>query len=334
MARGTGSPLDPDALLRDFKIYDRAVDIVSAYHWLFTATRDMPRAVRHFERYPKVIHPDGKEATPDFTVLFNDGRAIVAEIANISLRHESVDSLCHQLGRYDSITGVPGPGGKTVPARVVDVMFLTPVETGVDAAKRVFADRLDNDGHPFSPARRPVLVQFAAGPDRYTFQFWPDPSVNGAFAPADDMDFNDFPQLNIKPDQFVENKARYGLMNDPVKPLYLATRLWAQVFPTMFWVALNKNEFTADASAIKAAVQSMYGRGRTNDVKSAMGLLVAAGMATVEGHTWRVPRRKIRDDVAVHIGDRIVASLGRVTPIRSRTGSRTPTQGQGSLFDV
>ena len=89
MARGTGSPIDPDKLIADYKLYDRSVDVVSAYHWLFTETEGLPSTVAHFERYPKIEHSDGNVATPDFTVLFDDGTGIAAEIANLA-RHDTV----------------------------------------------------------------------------------------------------------------------------------------------------------------------------------------------------------------------------------------------------
>lgn len=335
MTRGTGSPIDPDALLHDFRLYDRSVDIVSAYHWYFTATREMPEVVAHFERYPKLAHPvDGRDVTPDFTVLFNDGRAVVAEIANISLHDESLEKLCRQLGRYDSMDAVPGPNGTVVAAKVVDVMFLTPYDTGVDAARRLFDERLDRADHPYSPRRRPVLVQVAATTERYSFQVWQNSNVNGQFALGTGIDLNGRQQLNIRPDRFAENKARYGLMNDPVDPLYLATRLWTQVFPSEFWVAGDKNEFTADAGAIAHVVVEMFGRGRTGDVKVAMGLLVAAGLASADGKSWRVPRRSIRTDIAEYIADRIGATSGERGHARQRGNRRAPTQGQGSLFDL
>lgn len=72
-------------LLRGFDVYDQAVDVVSAFEWLHTETAAVPDTVRHFDRYPSLTAPDGKGATPDFTVLFHQGAALVGEIARFSL---------------------------------------------------------------------------------------------------------------------------------------------------------------------------------------------------------------------------------------------------------
>lgn len=89
------------------------------FEWLHTdpIVEVVPGTVRHFERYPAMTAPDGKPATPDFTIAFNDGPAIVGEIARFSLRPESIDSLCSQIGRYDTLVGVPGANGKIAPRR-------------------------------------------------------------------------------------------------------------------------------------------------------------------------------------------------------------------------
>ena len=55
-------------------------------------------------------------------------------------------------------------------------------------AATLHSDRLDSQDHTYSPRRRPVLVQVGANAERYTFQFWPDATVNGQFASADEAD--------------------------------------------------------------------------------------------------------------------------------------------------
>ena len=330
MSRGTGGPFDPDALLRDFRLYDRNVDIVSAYQWAFAQIREVAPTVEHFERYPKMTHPDGRDVTPDFTVQFNDGRAIVAEIANIALRDESVDSLCRQLGRYASLDGVPGHDGRVNKATVVDVMFLTPMDTAADAAKRLFVDRLDSDNHPYSPRRRPVLVQYARTEDHYVFQRWPDDAVNGALQ-VGDVPFGPFPNLKLKPDRFAGVKVKYGFMNDPVKPLYMATRLWASVFPSRFWVDEAKNEFSATTAEIASVVQELYGRGRPSDVKAAMFILVSAGLAVPNGAEWVVARRALKLDVPNAIVDRI-SKAGSGRAVGQRPRSSAPQESPFTLF--
>lgn len=97
MARKSKPVFDATQLLEEFKVYDQAVDVVSCYHWLFTAVAEMAETVRHFDRYPRVPVDAAKTVTPDFTVVFTDGTGLAGEIARIALRDESVDSVCSQL---------------------------------------------------------------------------------------------------------------------------------------------------------------------------------------------------------------------------------------------
>lgn len=334
MTRGTGSPVDPDALVAEFKLYDRAVDVVSAYHWLFTETADLPTTVSHFERYPKVKHSDGNDATPDFTVLFKDGTGIAAEIANIALHDNSVEKLCTQLDRYSRLTELPAGVGRTTPVAILDVLYLSPMETAAAAVQRVLRDRVDNPDHSFKPVRRPTVVQFVNNLDRYIFQFWPDERINGSlYVGGRTPNYGLFTEeLKVPPAQFARNKVTHGFMNDPVKPLYMATRLWTSVFPSKF--GTGTTEFTTTVGQVAVLVRGQYGHGTASDVRAGMRLLVAAGLATEETvNTWKVKRRNLRsdaDDVHVAIAERVGASGRRLRPARraQTAGSDPPT-----LFD-
>lgn len=291
MARGTQGPLDPDQLVGEYRLYDRAVDIVSIYHWLFTGTKELPATVEHFERYPRVPTDAGSVVTPDFTFLFKDGRGIAAEIANIALHDGSVESLCRQLDKYSRLTHLPDAQGGLSPVRVLDVVYLTPIETASAAVRRVCAERLDSPDHWYKPARRPVVIQFAASPDFYVLQFWPDKSVNGSLEPGGDANYCNFEDMKVKPGHFAANKVKFGFMNDPVKPLYLATRLWTSIFPSRFG---TDGVFEASGTEITRVVQDQYGIVRSTDVDAAMAILRVAGLATEKDGVWRVRRRNLR----------------------------------------
>ena len=125
-------------------------------------------------------------------------------------------------------------------------------------------------------------------------------------------------------------------MNDPVPPLYMATRLWMNVFPSEF--GAGESEFTATANKIAGLLRAQYQHGTADDVRAAMEVLVAAGLATQTArNTWKVTRRSIRrddHDVHVAIAER-VGSAGK----RLHTGSRprlnkSQVEGQGTLFDA
>src|SRR5690606_14002705 len=216
---GASDPQPDPELLREYELYDRSVDVVSAFHWLFTETSDMPTSVLHFERYPRIaakVDGESRILTPDFSVVFRDGTGLVAEIANIALHDNSVDKLCRQLLNYSSLAALPGPGGKPIAVSAVDVVFLSPLKTAADAAQRVFVDRLENDAHWYKPSERPVLVQFAQQPDEYVFQPWPDGGQNGSFRAhgASEIEKMRFRQLVVKPAHFADNKIRFAFCND------------------------------------------------------------------------------------------------------------------------
>lgn len=330
MAEDSDPQPDPE-LIRGYELYDRCVDVVSAFHWLFTDTSDMPKSVLHFERYPRIpVKVDGemRTLTPDFTVVFTDGTGIVAEIANIALHENSVDKLCRQLLNYSTLKELPGPNRAPVPVSGVDVVFLSPLQTAADAAERVFVDRVEREDHWYKPAQRPILMQFAQQPDEYVFQPWPDRAQNGKFREhgPSDIEKMDFRQLVIKPSHFAQNKIRYAFCNDPIPPLYLATRIIVSVFPTLqpVW----GDAFETTTAEIANALQRQYGHGLTSDVTKAMELLRSAGLVTFSEDSWRVLRSSLRlnrESVHTTLATRLA---GRT---RLKKSKRVP--GATPLFD-
>ncbi|GAA1979155.1 hypothetical protein [Microbacterium pumilum] len=320
---------DPEKL-REYELYDRCVDVVSAFHWFFTGTKEMPSVVAHFERYPTVeVTVDGevRAVTPDFTVLFKDGTGLVAEIANIALAEKSVEGLCKQLHHYSQLQALPGPEGKPVPVSAVDVMFLSPIKTGADAARRVFSERLDNAEHWYKPTERPVLIQFAQQSSEYVFQPWPDPKLNGNLRPhgSSTLTAMEFNQLTIRPEFFADNKVQFAFCNDPIPALYLATRLVVSVFPTLQreWGKVLETT-TVD---LVAALRRQYGHGKTADVVRAMELLKVAGLvSSKDGNSWRVLRGSVslsREDIHISIATRVAKPLRRSQSLsRNRCSDR------------
>lgn len=326
----------PDsALLREFELYDRNVDVVSAFHWLYTDTKELPDVVAHFERYPTIrvrVGGTEKEITPDFTVLFKDGTGLVAEIANIARHENSVESLCRQLQNYALITELPDGTGRTVQVSNVDVLFLSPMKTAADAVQRVFSERLDNPEHWYSPSERPMLMQFAQQPDEYVFQPWPDKSINGTLRPHGSLKLAslDVTQLVIKPGHFAENKVQYAFCNDPVPALYLATRLIVSVFPVM--QEDPKKAFTTTVDKITSVLRAQYGHGRAGDIQRALELLKSAGLITKDADgDWRILRGRAglgRDNV--HIS--IAARAAKAAMPKPKTVKK-PIEGTVPLFD-
>lgn len=281
-------------LLAAHRLYDQYVDVVTAFEWLFTDTKQMPETVRHFERFPSLRGDDGEPATPDFSVLFTDGTGLVAEIARIALHDASVDSLCHQIGRYDRLRQIPDVAG-FADVEQVDVLLLVPMELGTAVVQRVLRDRLLHDDHEYAPARTPCVVQYVADRDKYVFQRQSAPE-NGTLDGGDRethlgawLAVDDF-----KPPAsgFASLKAARPFMNDPVAPLYLASQLWTKVFATRaaaVTAVADYKPLVLTADDIASDLRQQYGRGSNEDVRRAMEVLVAARSAQVVGpNRWRV----------------------------------------------
>lgn len=297
-------------LLRDFQLYDQYVDVVCVFEALFTRVSELPGTVVHFERYPTVRTSDGRGVTPDFTVLFNDGRGLVGEIGRVALEEESAEACCHQLLSYDHVEGLPDGTGAVVPVEQVDVMFLTPFTDGSQVARRIL-DRMKDDGHPYSPSHPPCIVQYALEDDlsntRYVFELIPYPD-NGTprehSRPVDERgriigigSWLTESNIKVRPEHFEAVKVERAFMNDPINPLYMAVHLWTQVFPELA-AGDEKRPARIDVSEgdLAELLRDRYGLGRVADVHAAMSLLERAKFAQTRdfegGWTvaWEQPR--------------------------------------------
>ncbi|WP_309110188.1 hypothetical protein [Saccharothrix sp.] len=292
-------------LLETYSTYDEHVDVISAFEWMFTQVKDLAATVRHFERFPKIAIGRKVELTPDFTVLFSDGSAIVGEIAKIAVHENSVDKLCRQLGNYDALTSVPVARGELAKVEQVDVLQLVNVRVGYAAVQRIIVDRYTNAAHPYKPSRAPTIVQYARDREVYTFQriLHPDNGdvVRGERTPniGDYLDQG----LNIKAAHFVKIKAERALINDQVDPLYMATHLWAKTWPSMYGV--GSTDIVIKPAETADVLRRQHGVGRALDVKNALELLEAAGLAAKEdAGSWRISRKLLGRS-----GDREVHSI-------------------------
>jgi hypothetical protein len=324
-------------LLDDFDTYDQYVDVVSAFEWLLTDTSELPGTVRHFERYPRVPGPNGATLTPDFTVLFADGTCLIGEIAKLALHPNSVEKACSQIGKYATITEVPcSQSGLSAKVTNPDVLLLVPADVGLAAVQRIIKERFLDPGHGYKPSKPPAIAQYSRTVDRddfkYTFQHIPDPA-NGVLPATPEPSVGQLLSqgLNVPARYFKDTKAARKFMNDPIKPLYLATHLWTATFPTQFGPAGN-HDVEVDPQGIVATLRAQFRTGRTSEVRAALNLLWQAGLAADNRDgTWTVSRRalRLRGERDVH---RIIARRATsnakpvVTPRDTRTGSSVPQQ--------
>lgn len=335
MVRRRSKAIQGDDLLREYETYDQHVDVVSILHWVFTESVELPSTVRHFERFPS-IRVGGKTLTPDFTVLFHDGTAILGEVASLALHQNSVDKLLSQLANYAAVTQVPASATTTAKISDPDVLLFVPNSRGLTAMRRVH-ECIDDSDHDYQPTRPPVIAQYAKGDSEYTLQRLPDPR-NGILTPGDreqhlglflDGDFT------AKAEHFASNKVAYRFINDSPATLYLATHLVLQTLPTEYF--LSGEQVDVKPAALAELIRSQYGGGIKSDhVKQALDLLQHAGYALDNRDgTWAISLKPLRSrtesDVHRVIVEKAVKRAKSVIVPRERP---TEPPQQGTLFDL
>lgn len=304
---------EAERLLGDFRRYDACVDIVSAVEVWFSKAEGMRETVARFERYPKIEHSDGEKVTPDFSVLFNDETAYVGELCNLALEPASLDSLCHQIGRYDSLDRVPSAGGASAQVKAVDVLVFVP-QGEANAAVARLAEARKDPGHPYSPDRFPTVFgwSFERERNRYIFSLARGDENQRPRGHGRKPSLEEWMASTTSPDTLTGQPAHFGpikvgrrFMNDPTPPLYMATLLWGVVFPA---ISGGEGDISTSAAEIARNLRNNYGRGRADEVEGALHLLQAGGLAQREGPDgWVIAHQPINrheEDLAETLIDR------------------------------
>jgi hypothetical protein len=347
VAQSSGVEECVEERLRLFRLYDRSVDIVSAFEMLFTASKTaLPTFTHHFERFPRLVANDGNEATPDFTVVHDDSRGLAAEIAYLPLNDQGVDALCRQILRYDALADLQAGDGTLRAVSSVDVLLLVPQAIGPDAVRRIIHDRLLDPEHFYKPSVAPIVVQFGFDEDRYTLQRLLDPE-NGNFRddgrPQDARLSEWFKgSVFVRPERFREIKAQRAFVNDPIEPVYLATHLWAKTFATLAADVDGPLPKRIEVMPVELAarLRDDHGFVRKSDVDKALGLLRLARLAEPIPNTgaWTVAWDELRPrhkDAARLIAERACRqpSTGPVTKLRKLERAKTIPPRPPTLFD-
>ena len=318
-------PNDSELLRAEYLHYDRCVDIVSAVEVWFTRATGLKDTVRHFERYPSFEHPDGAPVTPDFTVLFEDETAYVGELSNLSLREESLDSLCRQIGRYDALPYAPGGDG-LVGVSSLDVIVFVP-HSEANAATTRIAGAMADEQHFYSPERPPSVLAWSFDVDSQSYSFTRDsrsgnPRPRGHGREHSLETWLSAPMasdtLRGLPKHFADVKASKRFMNDPPPPLYTATILWSAVLPGM---SGGEGDVVCSAASLAAVLRREYGRGAAAELRAALAFLARAGLARPAGQDWVVGHRPLAHnerDVAEVLLDRYMAQPSGPVTIAER----------------
>lgn len=321
-------------LLREYHVYDQHVDVVSAIQSLLTASTELAPTVRHFERFP-VIEQGGKHFTPDFTILYTDGTALVGEVASLALHPNSVTKLVNQLANYDSLRVVPSaPTNRNLVAiDAPDVLLIVPIARGQQAFFRIDERLKDNS---YSPSKRPVIAQYAKGDSEYTIQriLHTDNGVlNPGTRPHHLGDVLD-KDLTVPARIFSQSKIAHRFINDVPSSLYLATHLLMHYLPSTYPKGDHANIVPAD---VANDLRRQYGGGiRAANIKQALELIQKAGYARPNpDKTWDVSLRQMKNknetDVHRIIVTRAAKGASTVLPPRERP---VPPTDQMTLFEL
>lgn len=294
-------------LLNEYYAYDRLVDIVAVAEVWFAGSEGIAPTVDWFERFPQYRHPDGDDVTPDFTVLFKDGTALIGELSSLSLREESLDSLCHQIGRYDGLRQVPsgpaGPDGQPLAdVTDVDVVVFMPHRVANPGAGRI--DRaITDEQHFYEPQERPVIIGWSYDPTENSYTFSRDASANNPRPRDHSRDVGlgswldgHYDTLRGIPLHFAPRKLRGRFMNDAPPPLYTATVLWAETLKDMLRDEdlAPPQDIQTSAESIAAFMRRQYGFGTTRVAERALRFLETARLASESGQGWTVHYRELR----------------------------------------
>jgi hypothetical protein len=296
-----------EQMLHEYRVYEEAVNIVCAFEKLFTGSNtQIPQTVTHFSRFPHIASEGTDDSlTPDFTVVFNDGAGLVAEIAHVSDAHAgSPEKLCNQIANYDLLTELP-IGNGLVEVQFVDVLVLVPQYQALIAAREVIDERLLDGSHPYKPSVKPLVASYVFDSERFHFERILH-ADNGILREAGRPEKDGRPSgvgswlghngINFRPEHFVDVKATSAFINDPPNDLYLATHLWMRVFPVLADELGGTVTVDADPAELAERLRRENGGGvHAKDVRRALDLLTKARLAdlTAPNH-WTVAFRSLQ----------------------------------------
>jgi hypothetical protein len=297
-------PSDGEQLLREYREYDARVDIVSAFEVYFCESTSLPATVAHFERFPRYRAPDGEIVTPDFTVPFDDGTLLVGEISNLARAEGSLESLLHQIGRYDTLAQAPsqprsGGGHELVAVQAVDVLVLVP-----DGESNAAIDRIDQAIEKrrfgYAPRQRPTVMgwSFDAAGSRYIFKYDDRSNNPRPRAHARDPSLTSWLQKNhdtltCPAGRLAPLKVRHRFMNDRPPGLYMATILWLDALPAGASPQAPPVDLEVTAADLADYLRRSYGWGDINAVNTALEFLQRGGLARQTADGWAIELKEV-----------------------------------------
>lgn len=314
-------PEGSERLVRDYQDYNRRCDVVSCFEVYFTEARQMIDTVEHFERFPRFNGVDGEPVTPDFTVRFRGGTMLVGEISKLARNDESLESLLHQVGRYDALS--EGPSGSRAsgghdlaPVKAVDVVLLVPAAEANAARDRI--DEAKRGGHyGYAPTVGPCVLGYSYDDDTGRFIFTYDDRAGNPRPRSHERDpsletwlLRNSDTLTCPSERFSQITAVQRFMNDRPPSVYTATLLWLDVLPAIAYPEMPPVDVAVAPAQMAAWLRTNYGWGDANAVRGALDFLARAGLARQRQDGWVVALKPIansKEEVRRELADRYLA---------------------------
>jgi len=311
----------PERLIREHREYDLRCDVVSCFEVYFTQARGLSETVAHFERFPRFTARDGNPVTPDFTVRFTDATMLVGELSNLARAEESLESLLHQLGRYDGLDEGPSApraaGGHELAAvSAVDMLVLVPTAEANAARDRIDA-AIEEGRYGYAPVVRPSVLGYSRDEANNRFVFTyddrsnnPRPRSHGRAPSLETWLIGNYDTLTCPSSLFSPITAVRRFMNDRPPAFYTATLLWLDALPALAAPELPPTDVTVTPGQIAHWLRTNYGWGDTNAVRGALEFLARAGLARQRQEDWIVALKTIansKEEVRRELADRYLA---------------------------
>ena len=238
-----------EELLKEFSVYDKAVDIVScwesALNYIYAEEFDR----FYFDRFPS-LDAGEKTLTPDFTVFFDDSYGLIGEIKRtFPDDQKAILSELEQIARYDDDLALKHSGGGHAVPDTCDIVIIIEGSSAPQIGTRL--QRIITEKDKFDFTNNPVLIRYHFNQDalmsRYEFQRvtqleyeFQDNDLDTKDSLSDILgEEGEYQTLRVYPKHFSSFKVRKPICNDTPPGPYLATFLWHKIFPEF----LNEDQY-------------------------------------------------------------------------------------------
>lgn len=228
-----------DALLEEFKLYDRTVDIVSCWEFFYTRIPSVSSNTLHFDRFPRMAVPKGSKRerkTPDFSVLISASYGLIGEIKHgFPLDDSSFLQQLNKLKKYDRpLRFRADDRARTITSTTHDILLIVPLRDAQEIAART--ERLISQGKARFE-RKVVVFEWFYDSDREEYVFRRVANQTSDFndsANADGVRLSKYftesaKSLKVSPDKIKLIKAVWQFCNDDPKPIYTIVFLWTKI---------------------------------------------------------------------------------------------------------